>query len=98
MNAVSSSRPVDCSATNSFGYVRSTGSSMLLYAHGYSEVRTCTTSYLPPSSHSSRPFFGTLEDMTKNSMESTGKDYRTSRRKVCIVSHHSFFALLAPHV
>ena len=27
-------------------------------------------------------------------MEVTGKDYRTAKRKVRIVSHHSFFALL----
>jgi len=94
MNTVLSSRLVDCSAINSFGYVRSTSSSMLLYAHGRSEVRTSTISYPPPSSRTSRPPFETLEDMTKDSMEATGNDYRSSGRKVCIVSHRSFFAPL----
>ena len=48
MNTVSSSMPRDCSVTNLSGCVRSTGSLTLLYAHGCSEVRTCTPSYLPP--------------------------------------------------
>ena len=94
MKTVSSSRSVDCSVTNSFGYVRSTGSPKLLYTHGCSEVRTSTVSYPHPSTHPSRPSFDTLEDMIKDSMEVTGKDYRTAKRKVRIVSHRSFFALL----
>jgi len=50
--------------------------------------------YIVPSSHPSRPSFETLEDMTKDLMEATGKDYKTCRRKVRIVSHRPLFALI----
>ena len=47
-----------------------------------------------PLHRTSRPSFKALEDMTKDPMEATGNDYRTSGRKVCIISHRPFFAPL----
>ncbi|KAI9567170.1 hypothetical protein HD554DRAFT_2220399 [Boletus coccyginus] len=43
--------------------------------------RTSNVQYPPPSLHPSRPSFDTLEDMIKDSMERTGEDYQTSRKK-----------------
>jgi hypothetical protein len=44
----------------------------------------------PPSPPSSPPTpYATLEDMIKDFVEATGKDYKTSRRKVRISTHYA---------
>ena len=46
------------------------------------EIQKPTIPYSQCSSHTSHPSCDTLEDMTTDSMEFTGNDYRTSKRKV----------------
>ncbi|KAI9567689.1 hypothetical protein HD554DRAFT_2267066 [Boletus coccyginus] len=48
--------------------------------------RTSNTQYPTPSLHPSRPSFDTLEDMIKDSMECTDKDYKTSRKQLLMLN------------
>ena len=48
------------------------------------KVRTLTQPYRPPSHRPSPPFYDKLEDMIRASLESSGKDYETARKKVHI--------------
>ena len=89
INMMSSSRLVNCIATDYSVCVRSTGSPKLFDINSRFKVRRPTVPYPPPSSQSSRPDFDEVEDMIMDCFELTGKDYKTSRRKVR-VSHTTF--------
>jgi hypothetical protein len=81
-NTVSPSVLVNCTATNSSVFVRSSSFPASLDTHNLSQVQTPAVLYPPPSSNPSRPSFDALEDMVKDSMEPAGKGYRTARKKV----------------
>ena len=88
MNTVLSSMSANCAAINYSACVRLIGFPTPSDILSYFKVRTSTAPYPPPSSHPSRPSFDTLEAMIMDSMKATGKDYRTSRRRVRVIQLH----------
>ena len=80
---MSSLKLANFAATNSSAYVHSISFlPNLTLSYSCFKVRTSNARYPPPSSHPSRPSFDRLEDMIKDSMECTDKDYRIIRKKV----------------